>query len=386
LIGVEGNTQNPTPNKEEYHAVNGKQRIISALELRQPDCVPLYIHGINEAPIIGIGKHLTGGLPEPKDFRRMDDHDKLKLVDTLFLIHEHYDIDGITTFETGHETFVDENHVKDGFGVVYQLSEHGIPVPVGHPVQTREAWENYTPPVPAAADLGLLHLAVDRFKGTKASFWLMRGIFVRSWRLMGMTNLMMNMVIDPEFVHEVAQMMLAYNLAQLDLLVEAGLDVLVIEDDIASTKGPLISPLHFKTFVNRYNRQIVDKAHQKGLKVVRHSDGNLWPLMDTILDTGYDGINPLEPQAGMELKKMKAACGDKICLLGNIDCVDLLPSGTPAQVEAAVIQAIADGGAGGGLIICSSNSLHPGVDPRNCIAMFQAVRRHGRYGQKGVAS
>jgi uroporphyrinogen decarboxylase len=366
--------------------VNGRQRIITALEMKQPDCVPLYIHGINEAPIIGIGQHLTGGLPEPKDFRRMDDHDKLKLVDTLFLIHEHYDIDGITTFETGHETFVDKNHVKDGFGVVYRLSEHGIPVPVGHPVQTRNAWKNYTPPVPAAADLGLLYLAVDRFKGTKASFWLMRGIFVRSWRLMGMTNLMMNMVADPEFVHEVARMMLAYNLAQLDLLVEAGLDVLVVEDDIASTKGPLISPLHFKTFVNHYNRQIVDKAHKKGLKVVRHSDGNLWPLMDIILDTGYDGINPLEPQAGMHLKKMKTACGDKICLLGNIDCVDLLPSGTPAQVEATVIQAIADGGAGGGLIICSSNSLHPGVDPRNCIAMFQAVRRHGWYGQKKDAS
>jgi uroporphyrinogen decarboxylase len=376
----------PKPNKEESHTMNGKQRIIAALELKQPDCVPLYIHGINEAPIIGIGKFLTTGLPEPKDFRLMNDHDKLTLVDTLFLIHEHYDIDGITTFETGHETVVDENHVKDGFNVVYRLSEHGIPVPVGHPVPSCEALKAYKPPVPAVGDLGLLYLAADRFKESKATFWLMRGIFVRSWRLLGMTNLMINMVSNPAFVHAVAQMMLEYNLAQLDLLAEAGLDVLVIEDDIASTSGPLISPAHFTTFVNRYNRQIVDRAHEKGLKVVRHSDGNLWPLMDTILDTGYDGINPLEPQAGMHIKKMKAYCGDKICLLGNIDCVDLLPSGTPDQVEQAVIQAIADGGAGGGLIICSSNSLHPGVNPQNCIAMFQAVRKHGKYEKKGCAS
>ncbi len=370
---------------KEQLTVNGKQRIITALENKQPDCVPLYIHGINEAPIIGIGKHLTEGLPEPKDFRLMNDHDKLKLVDTLFMIHEHYDVDGITTFETGHETRVDPTHVADGFNVVYRLSPHGIPVPVGHPVPSFEALKAYKPPVPAAGDLGLLHLAADRFKGSKATFWLMRGIFVRSWRLLGMTNLMMNMVSNPAFVHAAAQMMLEYNLAQLDLLAEAGLDVLVIEDDIASTSGPLISPDHFKTYVNQYNRQIVDKAHKKGMKVVRHSDGNLWPLMDTILDTGYDGINPLEPQAGMHIKKMKAFCGDKICLLGNIDCVDLLPSGTPDQVETAVIQAIADGGAGGGLIICSSNSLHPGVNPENCIAMFQAVRKHGKYEQKGRA-
>ncbi len=363
--------------------MNGKQRILTALEVKEPDCVPLYIHGINEAPIIGIGKHITDGLPEPKDFRLMNVNDQLKLVDTLFMIHEHFDIDGMTTFEIGHETRVDDLHVKDGFGVIYKLSEHGIPVPVGRPIKTVDELKTFKPPVPKAEELGLLHLAIDRFKGQKASFWLMRGIFVRSWRLTGMTNLMMNMINNPEFVHAIAQMMLEFNLAQLDLLVDAGLDVLVIEDDIASTKSPMISPAHFKTFVNHYNRQIVDKAHEKGLKVVRHSDGNLWPLMDILIETGYDGINPLEPQAGMEIKKVKEYCGDKICLLGNIDCVDLLPTGTPEQVELAVIKAIADGAKGGGLIICSSNSLHPGVNPENCIAMFEAVRKHGKY-KKGL--
>ncbi len=359
--------------------MNGKQRIITALEIKEPDCVPLYIHGINEGPIIGIGKHLTDSLPEPQDFRLMNDTDKLKLVDTLFMIHEAFDIDGITTFEIGHETKVDDLHVKDGFGVIYKLSEHGIPVPVGHPVETVDELKRFKPPLPRKEDLGLLDLAIDRFKGQKASFWLMRGSFVRSWRLIGMKNFMMNIYSNPEFIHRVAQMMLEFNLAQLDLLVKAGLDVLVIEDDIASTQGPMISPDHFKKFINHYNRQIVERAHEKGLKVVRHSDGNLWPLMDILLETGYDGINPLEPQAGMEIKKLKAFCGDRICLLGNIDCVDLLPSGTPDQVEQAVIQTVKDGAKGGGLIICSSNSLHPGVDPENCIAMFKAARKHGVY-------
>ncbi len=285
--------------------MDGKQRIITALELKEPDCVPLYIHGINEAPIIGIGKHLTDNLPVPQDFRLMNDNDKLKLLDTLFMIHETYDVDGITTFEIGHETKVDDLHVKDGFGVVYKLSEHGIPVPVGHPVSTFDELKTYKPPIPKKEDLGLLDLAIDRFKGQKATFWLMRGSFVRSWRLVGMTNLLMNFYNNPEFVHAIAQMMLEFNLAQLDLLSDAGLDVLVIEDDIANTKMPMISVDHFKTFVNHYNRQLVAKAHEKGMKVIRHSDGNLWPLMDTLIDTGYDGINPIEPQAGMKIRKVK---------------------------------------------------------------------------------
>ena len=154
---------------------------------------------------------------------------------------------------------------------------------------------------------------------------------------------------------------------------------MLIEDDIAQTKAPLISPLFFAEFVSPYNRKLVERAKELGLKVVRHSDGNLWRLLDILLETGYDGLNPLEPHADMDLKRVKEYCGDRICLLGNIDCRELLPHGTPEEVDAAVGQAIADAGEGGGLIICSSNSLHPGVDPENCIAMFEATKKYGVY-------
>ncbi len=359
--------------------MNGKKRILTALGPGQADRVPLYIHGINEAPIIGIGKKITQGLPQVKDFRKMTDTEKFKVLDTLFLIHETFEIDGFSAFEIGHEIAVDDQHVQDEFGVVYVLSDFGLPVAMGHPIKEASDLSRYAPPVPDPGHLLLLDIARDRFKGEKALFWLMRGSFVRCWRLMGMENMMLKMFDDPKFVHDVAAMVLDYNLAQLDLLVKAGLDVLVIEDDIADKNFPLIAPDQFLEFVNRYNRILVETAHAKGLKVVRHSDGNLWPLMDMLLDTGYDGLNPLEPQAGMALDKVKEYCGDRICLLGNIDCIDLLPNGTVQQVDAAVEKAIQDAGHGGGLIICSSNSLHPGVAPDNCIAMFEATHKHGRY-------
>ncbi len=190
---------------------------------------------------------------------------------------------------------------------------------------------------------------------------------------------MIMMFENPEFVHAIARLTLDFNLQMLEMLAEAGIDVLIIEDDIASSKAPLISPAYFKEFVNPYNKKVVERAHEIGLKVIRHSDGNLWPLLDTLLETGYDGLNPLEPQGGMDLKRVKEYCGDKLCLLGNIDCIELLPEGTPQEVDAAVKQAIEDAAEGGGLVICSSNSLHPGVSPENCIAMFEAVIKYGNY-------
>jgi uroporphyrinogen decarboxylase len=359
--------------------MTGKERILTALDVEQPDRVPLYIHGINEAPIIGIGRYLTDGLPRTTDFYEMDDAAKMKLVDTLFLIHEEFKVDGFTAFEIGHEIPVDQNQVKDDWGIVYVRNPHGLPVAKGHPVQVPADLDGFRPPQPSREHLLLLDLARDRFQGDKALFWLMRGTFVRSWRLVGMENLMIQFFDNPDFVHRVAALVTEYNLNQLEMLAAAGLDVLVVEDDIANTHAPMISPQHFREFINPYNKQLVDRAHELGLKVVRHSDGNLWSLLDMLLETGYDGLNPLEPQADMDLKKVKAHCGDKICLLGNIDCMKLLPDGTPGQVDAAVKQAIADAAAGGGYIVCSSNSLHPAVDPENCIAMFEATKKYGRY-------
>jgi uroporphyrinogen decarboxylase len=359
--------------------MNGRERILITLENKEADRVPLYIHGINEEPIIGIGKHITSDLPSPRQFYEMNDHEKFKMLDTLFLIHEEFGVDGVTSFEIGHEIEMDSAHTKDDWGVVYSRSPHGLPVPTGHPLREPEDLYKYESPEPKPEHLLLLNLARDRFEGSKALFWLMRGTFVLSWRLVGMENLMMKMFDDPKFVHQVAQLTLIFNLKQLELLVNAGLDVLVIEDDIADKHSTIISPDQFAEFVNPYNRKLVQRAHELGLKVVRHSDGNLWPILDLLLETGYDGLNPLEEEGDMGLKKVKQYCGDRICLLGNIDCKELLPNGTPEEVDEAVRQAIEDAGSGGGLIICSSNSLHPGVNPENCIAMFEATRKYGLY-------
>jgi uroporphyrinogen decarboxylase len=359
--------------------MTGKERILTAMSIFEPDRVPLYIHAINEAPIIGIGRCLREDLPEIKTIYEMDAAETFKLLDTLFLIHESFEIDGFTAFEIGHEKILDERHVQDDWGVIYERSPYGLPVPSIHPLKTPEELRHYRHPRPKREHLLMHELARERFKGQKALFWMMRGAFVKSWRLTGMENLMIQMFDNPAFVHGIARMVTDYNLEMLDMLIGAGIDVLIVEDDIADRNFPLIAPDQFQTFVEPYNRELVEKAHAAGLKVMRHSDGNLWPLLDTLLDTGYDGLNPLEPQAGMDLKKVKDYCGDRMCLIGNIDCIELLPNGTPAQVEAAVKQAIDDAAAGGGLIISDSNSLHPGVKPENCIAMFEAAKKYGQY-------
>src|SRR3989339_2274480 len=148
--------------------MKGKERIITALSVQQPDRVPLYIHGINEAPILGIGKHITDGLPESMQFYEMNDSEKMKLLDTLVLIHEVFGVDGFTSFEIGHEIEINENDVKDDWGVIYRRNPHGLPVPIGHPLRDASDLSNFPIPEPKRAHLLLLDLARDRFKGDVA--------------------------------------------------------------------------------------------------------------------------------------------------------------------------------------------------------------------------
>jgi hypothetical protein len=68
----------------------------------------------------------------------------------------------MTTFEIGHETKIDNEPVKNGFGMIYKLSQQGIPVPVKHPVETFDEFKPYKPPVQKKEDLGLLDLAMDK--------------------------------------------------------------------------------------------------------------------------------------------------------------------------------------------------------------------------------
>jgi len=139
-----------------------------------------------------------------------------------------------------------------------------------------------------------------------------------------------------------------------------------------------MSPEHFEEFVLPGLQRVVKTAKKHGAFFVKHTDGNVWPILDLIVDTGIDAFNPIQPDV-MDIKEVKRRYGDKIALIGNIDCGSLLCHASPRQVEDVVRQTIRDAGPGGGYIVSSSNSVHAGVKTENYLAMLKAVKRYGSY-------
>jgi uroporphyrinogen decarboxylase len=113
--------------------------------------------------------------------------------------------------------------------------------------------------------------------------------------------------------------------------------------------------------------------------VVKHTDGNIMPVIDMIVETGPDALNPLEPQAGMDIGRIKNEYGDRIALIGNIDCGYLLSEAPVEEVRRVTRETINIAAPGGGYCLSSSNSIHSSVKPENYMAMVQTLRQHGGY-------
>ena len=124
---------------------------------------------------------------------------------------------------------------------------------------------------------------------------------------------------------------------------------------------------------------MVDVAKKHGAPFIKHTDGDIWSIMDDLVEIGCDAIDPLEPIARMDIGEAKRRYGDKLALVGNVDCGELLSRGTPGQVEDAAKEIITKAAVGGGHVLASCNSIHPAVDPANYRAMVEAGQRHGAY-------
>ena len=161
-------------------------------------------------------------------------------------------------------------------------------------------------------------------------------------------------------------------------MLERGVDVISESDDIAGIDGPFWPPRLMKQYLWPPIQHVVKMAHRKGVAYTKHSDGNLWPILDDLVEVGFDGIHPIQPQC-MDLREAKDHLKGKSAVLGNIDCTFLLPFGSEEEVDNSVKEAIKTAAPGGGYIISSSNSIHPGVKAENYIAMVKAARKYGSY-------
>ena len=152
-----------------------------------------------------------------------------------------------------------------------------------------------------------------------------------------------------------------------------------IGDDVAYKGTTMFSPQFLRETFIECLRRCCEPLKNAGIKVIFHSDGNVMSILDDMIDAGIDGLNPIEPIAGMDIGYLKKRYGKNLVLVGNVDCSQVLPLGTVDEVIEATKACIRQASPGGGHFIGSSSEIVPATPVENILAFYRTVHEYGRY-------
>jgi uroporphyrinogen decarboxylase len=337
--------------------LTSEERVLRVLQRQEPDRVPHFEWLVDR-------KVRSALLPESKDhndFAVRLEHDAV-LFDISF-----------------QKQPAGSGRCRSEWGYITQNTdeEHGIEVE--SPIQTMDDFERYAvPDVRSPWRYETIERAIRDYQG-KAVIVHLNDVFSLPRYWMGMENLLMAIAVDPELVRSLVDLSVDLNIAMAQEVARRGVKIIYTGDDYAGNLGPMMSPRHFRSLFYPGLCRVMAGFKELGLYVIKHTDGNLWPIIDMIVDSGIDCLDPIDPLAGMNLAEVKARFGHRIALKGNVDCANLLTFGDPDEVFEATRTALRQGAPGGGFILSSSNSIHSAVKPENYRAMLDAWKQFRQY-------
>jgi uroporphyrinogen decarboxylase len=278
--------------------------------------------------------------------------------------------------------WLDEVRYVDEWGVGYQVETGSWPLgfPAKHPVKSPADWDNLTRPEPDNPwRVEYVAGAVAEAKREIAVVGGVRGPFSSAWMLMGLTQMSFILFDDPELLTNIFQTTADFWSAVGRQLIEAGVDAVVIHDDLGSNTATFFAPEDLRRYHLPHLRRQVQALAESGAPVILHSCGNIKAVLPDLVATGIAGLNNLQRTAHMKIEEVKAAYGPKLCLIGNVDATTLMPTATPGEVEQAVKACLEVAAPGGGYILATDHSFHEGIPLENVYALIGAGKKFGSY-------
>ena len=271
------------------------------------------------------------------------------------------------------------NTFRNEWGCIMEKGQEQHSTTLEGPIQSLDDFNNYTPPDPYAPHrYDSLKKIVDKYKGKYAIGVHLNDVLSIPRNLMGFENLMMAFA-QPELIKGLVGMSVKLNIELAKEAARLGADFVFTGDDYASTEALFMSPAMFEEYLYPGLKEVIAGFHECGMPVIKHTDGNITAILDMLIDSGIDCLDPIDPVAGMDIAMIKAKYGKKVAIKGNVDCAHTLTFGSVEDVIKETLDVIKKAAPGGGFILSSSNSIHSAVKPANYLAMINTIRAYGDY-------
>jgi len=204
-----------------------------------------------------------------------------------------------------------------------------------------------------------------------ADVW-QRPALVRGWE-----EFFVDLVERPDWAHYLCRTFTDFYLedyTRVADLTQGRIDLYLLISDLGSQTGPLVSRAMFLEFAAPYLKEMIERIHQLGGKVLFHSCGAIGPFIPDLIRLGVDVLDPVQPVGPvMQPEALKAAFGNQLSFHGGLDMQRLLPCGTPAQVRATARRYCETLGSGGGYVLGPAHLFQPDVPPENVLAVYDSA-------------
>jgi uroporphyrinogen decarboxylase len=192
---------------------------------------------------------------------------------------------------------------------------------------------------------------------------------------------LLHMAAEPDACVRLSEALCEFYLPRLERWLGAVgpfIDVILFGDDLGGQNGPLMSPAMYRRYYGPFHRRLWSRAKELAphVNVHLHTCGGIEPLLDDLIDAGLESANPVQITCpGMEPSHLKAGWGDRFTFWGGgCDTRHVLPHGTADEVRRHVRMQIAAFAPGGGFVFQQVHNVLADVPPENILAMFEAAR------------
>ena len=194
----------------------------------------------------------------------------------------------------------------------------------------------------------------------------------------GMYEFAYRLADDPEGLHEEAEKMCAAAIERNRRLMDGGIDCFILCSDYCFNQGPFMSPAQFSEYITPYLYRITEDIRSRGHYAIKHTDGDIMPILDQLVSTNPHAIHSLDPMAGVDIAKVKKMIGDKVALIGNVNCA-LLQTGTLEEIRESALYCLTHGKPGGGYIYSTSNVPFRGLPLDRYLYILDIWKKHRDY-------
>jgi uroporphyrinogen decarboxylase len=251
-------------------------------------------------------------------------------------------------------------------------ADKDIGVPEFWLIPDRESFEKYEfPPIDEQYIKNICEWLMETPETQFRGFCIGFSLFERLWTMMGMENALMNMMLEPDLIHDVLNKICDRNITLLDMALAYDVDFVYFGDDWGQQHGLIMGTPHWHSFIKPYLGKMYARVRDKGKFVAQHSCGDIRSIMDDLYELGLNMYQTFQPEIyGLDYaEKIR----NKITIWGGISTQRDLPYKTPDEIKQITRETLDAFKDHGGLVAAPTHSIPDDVPPENIVAMLDVL-------------